>query len=304
LGDARAVSRVGLGTWGMFGIGADLNRVKRTIGAALDAGIDFIDTAPSYADGAAEEWLGGFLGTAKNRALVATKAFFHPAADAAIGYRGLGRASLLRSVEGSLKRLRSDRLALLFCHRPDPDVPLAETVQALGDLRRDGKIADWGVSRWSPALIAEANRMAPDFSLPPIAATQEPWNRLLDPAAAAIPARIAAAGTPAIGYSVMARGALTGRDFADRPNRDDRAAWQIGAADRQRIETLGDLARSRGLNPVSLLIADALSNGPCSGILTSASSPEQIGDIAAGMALGADPLFDSGLDAVFGRSSS
>jgi aryl-alcohol dehydrogenase-like predicted oxidoreductase len=301
-----AVSRIGFGTWGLFGPGVDLDRADRTFAAAIDAGIRHLDTAPNYGDGAAEEWLGRFLANRKSEVLiVATKAFFHPKADAERGYHGLSRRSILRSVEGSLARLKREPIDLLYCHRPDPDVPLEETLAVLGDLRRQGKIRCWAVSRWSAASIARATALAPQFGLPSPSATQEPWNRLLDAPARQLAAELHGSGVPVIGYSVMARGVLAGKHLHDAATGsnaawpDDRAPWQTDSETRAQIHQLIDLAAMRGATTTSLLIADALQFGPCAAILTSASSPARIDDIVAGARLAAQPGFASEVAAIF-----
>jgi aryl-alcohol dehydrogenase-like predicted oxidoreductase len=301
-----AVSRIGLGSWGMFGPGVDREQARRTFAAAIDAGINHLDTAPNYGDGAAEDWLGGFLAARRSDALViATKAFFHPKADAERGYHGLSRRSILRSVEGSLVRLRREPIDLLYCHRPDPDVPLEETLAVLGELRRQGKICFWGISRWPASLIARAIALAPQFGLPSPSATQEPWNRLLDQPARRLAADLRPGGIPVIGYSVMARGMLAGKNLAEAATGanpawpDDRAPWQTDAETRTCIGRLIDRAAALGATTTALLIADALQFGPCAAILTSASSPARIDDIVAGARLAAQPDFASEVAAIF-----
>jgi acetyltransferase-like isoleucine patch superfamily enzyme len=129
LRDCGPISRVGLGTWATFGDGVDQATARSVVSAALDAGITHIDTAPSYAGGTAEEWLGHFL-AGRSDIVVSTKAYFDTAGKPV----GLGRAALFQSVEVSLKRLRRERIDLLYCHRADPDTPLDETLAALADL--------------------------------------------------------------------------------------------------------------------------------------------------------------------------
>lgn len=301
------VARVGLGTWATFGDGVEFATARRVLFAALDAGINHIDTAPSYAGGAAEEWLGRFL-TAADRAqiVVSTKAFFAAGAEAGPRIEGLGRKALFHSVEGSLRRLRCERIDLLYCHRADPATPLAETLEALADLRRQGKIHAWGVSRWPADLTLRAADLAATIGLPPPAAAQEPYNRLHPRAASDLGAALRSVPVPIIGYSVLARGTLTGKYLREVPaasraarSRDCPEVWKADAAQAAKIGKVIALAERVGVAPASLVIADALRSGPCAAILTAASSPDQIADIAKGMALAENIALTEEIEGIF-----
>jgi aryl-alcohol dehydrogenase-like predicted oxidoreductase len=283
------ISRVGLGTWATFGDGVDLATARGVVSAALDADINHIDTAPSYAGGIAEEWLGRFLPVADRGHLVlSTKAFFGPAGEP----DGLGRKALFHSVEGSLTRLRCECIDLLYCHRADPDTPLEETLTALADLRREGKIHAWGISRWPAQLTLQAAALADKLGLPPPAAAQEPYNRLHAAPASALKAELQSVPVPIIGYSILARGTLTGKYLRAVPpasraarSHDCPDVWKTDDVQADRIRRTMDLAERAGMSAASLMIADALRFGPCAAVLTAASSPEQVADIAKGMAL-------------------
>ena len=302
LRDCGSISRVGLGTWATFGDGVDQATARSVVSAALDAGITHIDTAPSYAAGQAEEWLGQFL-SGRGNVVVSTKAFF----DTGGVPIGLGRTALIASVEGSLKRLRRDCIDLLYCHRPDPDTPLGETLGALAALRRQGKINAWGISRWPAELVQQAAVLAGTLDLPPPAAAQEPYNRLHPAPAAALKAALQSIPVPVIGYSVLARGTLTGKYLVATPagsraarSRDCPQVWKADDVQAARIRRLLDLARNAGVSAASLVIADALRFGPCAAILTAASSPEQVADIARGMALAEDGALTEAVEGIFG----
>lgn len=301
LRDCGAISRVGLGTWATFGDGVDQATARAVVSAALDAGITHIDTAPSYAAGLAEEWLGTFLAS-RSDVVVSTKAFF----DTGGVPVGLGRTALTASVEGSLKRLRRDCIGLLYCHRADPETPLEETLGALAALRRQGKIKAWGVSRWPAALALQAAALAGALGLPPPAAAQEPYNRLHPAPAAALKQALQEIPIPVIGYSVLARGTLTGKYLDATPagsraarSRDCPQVWKADDAQAARIRRLLDLARQASVSAASLVIADALRFGPCAAILTAASSPEQVADTAKGMALAEDGALTAAVEGIF-----
>ena len=300
LRDCGPTSRVGLGTWATFGDGVDQATARSVVSAALDAGITHIDTAPSYAGGTAEEWLGQFL-AGRSDIVVSTKAYFDTTGNPV----GLGRAALLQSVEGSLKRLRRGRIDLLYCHRADPDTPLDETLAALADLRRQGKIGTWGISRWPAELVLQAAARAGSHDLPPPAVAQEPYNRLHPAPAAALKGALQSVPVPIIGYSVLARGTLTGKYLAATPagsraarSRDCPQVWKTDEVQADRIRRLLDVATRAGVSAASLLIADALRFGPCAAILTAASAPQQVADIARGMAL--DDALTEAVEGIFG----
>lgn len=300
LRDCGPISRVGLGTWATFGDGVDHATARSVVSAALDTGITHIDTAPSYASGTAEEWLGQFL-AGRSDVVVSTKAYF----DTAGKPTGLGRAALFQSVEDSLKRLRRERVDLLYCHRADAETPLEETLRALADLRRQGKIGAWGVSRWPADLVLQAAALAGRLGLPPPAAAQEPYNRLHPAPAAALNTALQSIPVPVIGYSVLARGTLTGKYLDATPagsraarSRDCPQVWKADDVQADRIRRLLDVARKAGVSAASLVIADALRFGPCAAILTAASTPQQVADIARGMAL--DDALTEAVEGIFG----
>ena len=301
------ISRVGLGTWATFGDGVDFATARRVVFAALDAGINHIDTAPSYAGGIAEDWLGRFLAEIDRTAIVvSTKAFFAAAGEPGPHFEGLSRKALFHSVEGSLRRLRCDCLDLLYCHRSDPDTPLEETVEALADLRGQGKIRAWGVSRWPAQLILAAIALASKLGLPPPAAAQEPYNRLHPAAASALKADLQSVPVPIIGYSILARGTLTGKYLRQVPassraarSRDCPQVWKTNDAQAERIGRVVKLAERAGVSAASLMIADALRTGPCAAVLTAASSPEQVAEIAKGMALAQNDTLTQEVEGIF-----
>jgi aryl-alcohol dehydrogenase-like predicted oxidoreductase len=301
LRDCGPISRVGLGTWATFGDGVDAATARQVVSAALGAGITHIDTAPSYAGGIAEEWLGEFL-AGRSDIVISTKAYF----DISGNPIGLGRAALLRSVEGSLKRLRRDCIDLLYCHRADPGTPLEDTLAALAELRQHGKIKAWAISRWPAELVLQAAALAGRFDLPPPAAAQEPYNRLHAAPAAALKDALQSVPVPVIGYSVLARGTLTGKYLDTLPaasraarSRDCPQVWKADEAQADRIRRLLDLAHLAGVSAASLVIADALRFGPCAAILTAASSPEQVAEIARGMALAEDDALTRAVEGIF-----
>ena len=163
-GTSMRVSRVALGTWAMGGWmwgGSDESDAVRTIHAALDRGINLIDTAPVYGFGRSEEIVGKALavGGRRKRAFIATKVGL----DWKDGkpFRNARKARIIEEAEVSLRRLQTDIIDLYQVHWPDPHTPVAEVAEAMGELHRAGKVRAIGVSNFSPAQMEEFRKVAP-----------------------------------------------------------------------------------------------------------------------------------------------
>nr|WP_210189263.1 aldo/keto reductase [Bradyrhizobium erythrophlei] len=170
-GTSIRVSRIALGTWAIGGWmwgGSDESEAVKTIHAALDRGINFIDTAPVYGFGRSEEIVGRALDGRRHRAVIATKVGL----DWKDGkpFRNASRSRIMEEVEQSLRRLRTDVIDIYQIHWPDPLTPISETAEAVGALYRDGKIRAVGVSNFSPAQMDEFRAIAP------LHAAQPPYN--------------------------------------------------------------------------------------------------------------------------------
>ena len=168
------VSEIGFGAWAIGGdakvgdtpIGwgpADDNLSAKAIHAALDAGINFFDTADIYSDGASEEILGKALQGKRQRSLISTKATFTMGSGP--NDKGSSRYHLIRACEASLKRLGTDYIDVYYLHKEDHETPLAETVRAIADLVRAGKIRYFGVSNYRSWRVAEICRLADDMGI-------------------------------------------------------------------------------------------------------------------------------------------
>jgi aryl-alcohol dehydrogenase-like predicted oxidoreductase len=132
------VSEISLGSWLTYGLGVDDSIARACVDRAFEVGINFIDTSNVYGRGAAEEFLGDVLqGRPRDSYVLATKLFF-PMDDAGEN-RGLSRQQVLKQIDDSLRRLRTDHVDLYQCHRYDPETPLEETMQALTEVVRQGK---------------------------------------------------------------------------------------------------------------------------------------------------------------------
>ena len=157
------LSALGFGAWVTFGTRIGRNEARELISIAYDAGVNFFDNAEGYAHGEAEKIMGDALADLRlprDAFCISSKVFFGAAAQPRPTQRGLSRKHVIEACHAALKRLRVDYLDLYFCHRPDPDTPVEETVRAMDHLVRQGKVLYWGTSEWPAALIEQACRFA------------------------------------------------------------------------------------------------------------------------------------------------
>jgi aryl-alcohol dehydrogenase-like predicted oxidoreductase len=201
------VSRVGLGTWAMGGFqwgGTDDDESVCTIHAALDRGINLIDTAPAYGFGHSEEVVGRAIAERGNRdkVVLATKVGLERRGDAL--FRNSTRQQIFEEVDVSLRRLQTDYIDLYQVHWPDPETPFEETAQALADLQRAGKVRAIGVSNYS------IDAMERFRSVTPIASAQPPLNLFERQALEDVIPWCLANGVAALTYGALCRGLLSG----------------------------------------------------------------------------------------------
>jgi voltage-dependent potassium channel beta subunit len=203
------VSRLALGSWLTFGQHGT-ETAHELVDLALASGINFLDTADVYDNGLAEEMLGEILST-RNRAdlVLATKLYF-PMSDN-VNDQGLSRKHIFESIDASLSRLNTDYIDLYQCHRYDEDVPLIETVRAMGDLMRAGKILYWGTSCWTAAQLRDACQLCDRLNVPRPISEQPPYNMLSREIEAEVLPTCAELGIGVINWSPLAQGFLTGK---------------------------------------------------------------------------------------------
>ena len=202
-----AAGRIGLGTWAMGGFqwgGTDDDESVRTIHAALDRGINLIDTAPAYGFGHSEEVIGRAIAErgGRDRVVVATKGGLERRGDAL--YRNSTRRHLFAEIEDSLRRLRTDYIDLYQIHWPDPRTAYEETAAAMLELKRAGKIRAIGVSNYSNEAMERFRQVAP------LASAQPPLNLFERQAEADILPWCQANGVATLTYGALCRGLLGG----------------------------------------------------------------------------------------------
>lgn len=270
------VSVVGLGC-NNFGWRIEAGPSAAVVNAALDAGINFFDTADIYGTGQSEEFLGRALGRRRDDVLIATK--FGMKMDE--HRRGARPEYLRQAAEDSLRRLGTDRIDLYQLHQPDPEVPIAETLGALGELVRAGKVREIGCSNFSGDQLRAAAAGAPRGAARFMSVQNEYSLMHRDPEADVLPAcrRLGLAFIP---YFPLANGLLTGKYRRGQPHPEgSRAQDGFGPkvfTDRNLalVESLSEFAASRGHTMLELAISWLAGQPAVASVIAGAKSPEQV----------------------------
>ena len=238
------VSEICLGTM-MFGNQTGETEVRRIVDHALESGVNFIDTADVYADGRSETVVGGAIKANRDRWVLATKVGQQMGPSRTDS--GLSRRHLMRAVEASLERLQTDCIDLYYIHRTDPATAWEQTIATFGDLIRQGKIREWGLSNVRAWHIAHICHLCRQLGTPPPTALQPYYNLMnRQPEVEVLPAA-KAFGLGVVPYSPLARGVLTGKY---KVNQTAEAGSRAARQDKRMLEA--------EWRPESLLIADEL----------------------------------------------
>jgi aryl-alcohol dehydrogenase-like predicted oxidoreductase len=270
------VSVVGLGC-NNFGMRIDAEATDRVVAAALDAGINFFDTADIYGSTRSEEFLGRALGRRRREAIVATK--FGMAVDDT--RRGARPDYVRRAADDSLKRLGSDYIDLYQLHQPDPDVPIAETLGAMNDLVKAGKVKEIGCSNFSAEQLDEASRATQPGAARFVSLQNEYSLLHREPEPGVLPA-CARLGLAFLPYFPLASGLLTGKyEPGKAPPRDSRLSlqWTSRFTTEKNVriaEGLKAFAASRGHTLLELAMSWLASRPQVASVIAGATSPEQV----------------------------
>lgn len=228
-----SVSPVCLGTM-MFGGPTDEAVAGRIVGSAREAGINFIDTADTYTDGRSEEIVGRAIAPDRDRWVLATKVANPVGSGGGPNDRGLSRGHVMRACEASLRRLGTDAIDVYYLHKEDHATPLQETVAALGDLIRAGKIRYIGLSNYRGWRVAEICALCDRLGIDRPVVSQPYYNALNRmPEVEHLPA-CGFYGLGVVPYSPLARGVLTGKYDPGRPPPEGTRA---GRQDKRILET-------------------------------------------------------------------
>ena len=280
------VSAVGLGC-NNFGGRIGLEASRAVVHAALDAGITLFDTADVYGErGGSETALGEILGPRRKDIVLATKFAMPMNPDAAAGAEQMGasRRYIVVAVEASLRRLRTDWIDLYQQHRPDPLTPIEETLRALDDLTRAGKIRYAGCSNFPAWQVVEAAWTARHLNLSGFVSCQDELSLLVRGAEAELMPAMRGHGLGLLPYFPLASGLLTGKYQRNQPMpADARLTKTQRLADRYLTEAnwaaaerLGDFAEARGHTLLELAFSWLLSRPPVSSVIAGATLPEQV----------------------------
>ncbi len=301
------VSEISLGAWLTFGETLDLDTTTACIEAAVENGINFLDTADVYANGEAERAVGEAikkLGLRRQDLVISSKVYW-PMSDN-VNDRGLSRKHIMESVENSLRRLGTDYLDIYFCHRYDPETPLEEVVRAMDDLVHQGKVLYWGTSVWSAAQIEAAVEIARQFNayLPQV--EQPRYNMLDRHIEREIMPTCRSHGIGLTVFSPLAQGVLTGK-YNDGIPSESRAvrsgSWMSDVLTEKnvaKVRRLTSVASDLGLTMAQLALAWILRRPEISSVITGATKPEQIASNARASGVGLSQEALQEIEAILG----
>ncbi len=296
------VSEIALGSWLTYGVAVEAKKSRACLARAFDCGINFIDTANVYGHGAAESFLGKSLrGQARDSYVLATKLYF-PMSDTD---QGLSAEQIHKQVNDSLRRLSTDYIDLYQCHRFDPGTPLEETMQALTEVVKAGKVRYVGFSEWTAAQIQAA------MDIPDVVSfvSSQPQYSMLwrEPESEVIPL-CKNNGISQIVWSPLAQGVLTGKyGKGVKPPLDSRACnpQMNFFMDRllddkllKGIDSLHPIAADLGISMTQLALAWVLREANLAAAIIGASKPEQVVENAAASGIQLDAAILQAIDAV------
>ncbi len=279
------VSEVALGGWLTQGRTLSDATTTSIVQRAFDLGINFFDTADVYNGGEAEKSLAvAIAGMRRADLVIGTKCYF-PMSDKP-NDRGLGRKHIFESVHDSLKRLKTDYIDMMQFHRFDAETPMDETVRAIDDLIKQGKVLYWGVSEWKGHQILEAVRIAEKLNANPPASNQPQYNMLhRDIEDAVIPVSLQN-GIGNVVWSPLAQGILTGKYVPGQPLPEgSRGAdaksnqFMTGMLNDElltRVQKLKDFANKQGHPLAQFALAWCLRQKAVSSVIVGATSIEQL----------------------------
>lgn len=285
------VSEIGLGCNNFGGMIQDLDlpMARKVVHAALDVGITLFDTSDSYGvDGGSEKALGEILGASRKEIVLATKFAAPIDRSRTTRYNG-SRAYIMRAVEDSLRRLKTDYIDLYQYHFPDPLTPIEETLRALDDLIHQGKVRYIGCSNLPAWQLIDAYWTSTHHGLHRMQSTQAEYNLLAQRAASDLFPAMQKAGMSLLPYFPLASGLLTGKYRKGQPippkSRMNLAYFQGGLTQERldRVERLMAFAQSRGYTILELSFSWLLSQPIVSSVIAGATKPEQVaGNAKAG----------------------
>ncbi|MER6128154.1 aldo/keto reductase family protein [Streptomyces sp. NPDC001795] len=293
------ISEIAYGNWLTHGSQVEADAATACVRAALDLGITTFDTADVYAATRAESVLGDALKGERREGLEIFTKVYWPTGPGR-NDRGLSRKHVMESIEGSLRRLRTDYVDLYQAHRYDVATPLEETMEAFADIVHSGKAHYIGVSEWPAEEIRRAHALARELHIP-LVSNQPQYNALWRVIEGEVVPTCEELGMGQVVFSPIAQGVLTGKyEPGRRPPQGSRATDDKGGADMiarwmrdevlEAVQRLKPLAAEAGLSLAQLAVAWVLQNSNVSAAIIGASRPEQVEENAkaSGVVLEAD----------------
>ncbi len=283
------VSALSLGSWVTFGQQISDDVAAELMKDAYDNGVNFFDNAEAYAGGRSETVMGNILrktAWSHETYLVSSKVFWGGNLP---NQEGLSRKHVVEACHNALRRLQVDYLDLYFCHRPDPNTPIEETVRAMSDLVHQGKVLYWGTSEWSAQEITQAHAIARECHLVPPTMEQPMYNILGRYRVEQEYTRLYAEyGLGTTTWSPLASGLLTGK-HSKGPQEGTRATmkdygWLREQITREvkdkgeKVQKLEKIAKDVGLSPAVFAIAWCLKNPHVSTVILGASQSFQLAE--------------------------
>ncbi|OLE75187.1 alcohol dehydrogenase [archaeon 13_1_20CM_2_54_9] len=279
------LSELSLGAWVTYGGQVGEEVAVKCMSRAYDAGVNFFDNAEAYAHGNAETVMGNVikkLGWRRESIVVSSKVFWGGEGP---NDRGLSRKHIFEACRNSLRRLQFDYLDLFFCHRPDPNTPIEETVRAMDDLVHQGKILYWGTSEWSAADIMRAHGTARELGLTPPQVEQPQYNMFhRDRVEMEYLPLYREIGLGTTIWSPLASGLLSGKYNKGTPpgSRATLAGYEwlresvMTPKNIEKVKQLETIAKNLDCTMAQLALAWCLKNPNVSTVITGATRPEQV----------------------------
>lgn len=282
------VSEMSYGSWVTFSFQIGVESASKIMKHALDKGVNFFDNAEAYAAGESETIMGKSLknlGVSRDTFIVSSKVFWGGDKPT---QQGLSHKHIVDACEAALKRLQVDYLDLYFCHRPDPETPIEETVRAMHTLIMQGKICYWGTSEWSAKDIEEAYRLSRELGLTPPTMEQPEYNmfnrKKLEKEYLGL-FKKEKLGTTI--WSPLSSGFLTGKYLEGEPKGartslknykfiKDRFQSEDFKGNYEKVERLKKLASDAGLPLPNMAIGWCLKNENVSTVILGASNLDQL----------------------------
>ena len=274
------VSFVGLGT-NRFGSKCDLDTTTRILRTALDLGINFIDTADVYAETRSEQFIGEAIRDRRDRFVIATKVF-NPTGSGP-NDRGASRVHIMQAVEASLRRLQTNYIDLYQIHNWDDETPIDETLRALDDLIRAGKVRYLGASNFAAWQVCRANDVAETHGWTPFVSIQPEYHMLERAIEAELVPYCTAFNVGILPYFPLAGGFLTGKYKRGQPappgSRGESSPYvqkYMTDANYTMVERLTQFAEARGHTMSELAVAWLLAQPQIASVISGATTPGQV----------------------------